>query len=41
MHVLNGLQRLMAQERIGSAVTARILRDGREETIEVVLDELA
>jgi len=35
------LQRLMVYERIGQAVTARLLRDGAELTLTVVLDELA
>jgi len=34
------LQHLMVSERIGRGVTARVLRDGSEKTIEVVLDEL-
>jgi S1-C subfamily serine protease len=35
------LQRLMVQERIGRKVEARILREGTQMTIAVVLDELA
>jgi len=35
------LQRLMVQERIGRAVGARVLRDGAELRLTVVLDELA
>jgi S1-C subfamily serine protease len=35
------LQRLMVHERIGRAVAAIVLRDGRERTVELVLDELA
>jgi len=34
------LQRLMVHERIGREVRAIVLRDGRERTIELVLDEL-
>src|SRR5579862_748333 len=34
------LQRLMVEERIGRAVKARVLRNGRERTVEVVLGEL-
>jgi serine protease Do len=34
------LQRLMVQERIGRAVQARVLRNGRERRVELVLDEL-
>ena len=34
------LQRLMVHERIGRAVPAVVLRDGRQRTIELVLDEL-
>jgi S1-C subfamily serine protease len=34
------VQRLMVDERIGRAVAAIVLRDGRERTIELVLDEL-
>ncbi len=34
------LQRLMAQERIGKRVSAHVLRNGREQTLELVLDEL-
>ncbi len=34
------LQRLMVEERIGRAVKARVLRDGRERVLELVLDEL-
>jgi S1-C subfamily serine protease len=34
------LQRLMVEERIGRSVRARVLRDGRERTLSVVLDEL-
>jgi S1-C subfamily serine protease len=34
------LQRLMVHERIGRRVAARVLRNGRELTIELVLDEL-
>ena len=34
------LQRLMVHERIGRAVRAFVLRDGRERTIELTLDEL-
>ncbi len=34
------LQALMVQERIGRAVKARVLRDGRELTIDLVLGEL-
>src|ERR1700761_3280163 len=35
------VQRLMVHERIGRAVPAIVLRDGRERRIELVLDELA
>jgi S1-C subfamily serine protease len=35
------VQRLMVHERIGRAVRAIVLRDGRERTIELVLDELS
>ena len=35
------LQRLMVQERIGRKVAARVLRDGAQRTVAVVLDELA
>jgi S1-C subfamily serine protease len=35
------LQRLMVHERIGRAVRALVLRDGRQRTIELVLDELS
>ena len=35
------LQRLMVHERIGRSVRARVLREGRELTLDVVLDELA
>lgn len=34
------LQRLMVHERIGRSVRARVLREGRELTLDVVLDEL-
>lgn len=34
------LQRLMVSERIGRAVTATVIRDGRERMRSVVLDEL-
>jgi len=34
------LQRLMVHERIGRAVRALVLRDGRDRTIELTLDEL-
>lgn len=34
------LQRLMAHERIGKRVNARVLRNGREQTVSLVLDEL-
>jgi S1-C subfamily serine protease len=34
------VQRLMVGERIGRAVAAVVLRDGRERTIQLVLDEL-
>jgi serine protease Do len=37
----NALQRLMVQERIGRAVTARVLRDGSELSVSVTLEELA
>ncbi len=37
----NALQRLMVQERIGRAVTARVLRDGAELSVSVTLEELA
>ncbi len=36
----NALQRLMVHERIGRSCTARVLRDGRELTLKLVLDEL-
>jgi S1-C subfamily serine protease len=35
------LQRLMVQERIGRKVVARVLRDGTQREVAVVLDELA
>jgi serine protease Do len=35
------LQRLMVQERIGRKIAARLLRDGTQRTVAVVLDELA
>jgi serine protease Do len=35
------LQRLMVHERIGRTVPAIVLRDGRQRTIELVLDELS
>jgi S1-C subfamily serine protease len=35
------VQRLMVHERIGRAVRAIVLRDGRERTLELVLDELS
>ncbi len=35
------VQRLMVHERIGQAVEAIVLRDGRRRTIELVLDELS
>jgi serine protease Do len=35
------LQRLMVYERIGREVTAVILRDGREQAVPIVLDELS
>jgi S1-C subfamily serine protease len=35
------LQRLMVEERIGRSVPARVLRDGTELTVTLVLDELA
>ncbi len=34
------LQGLMAHERIGKRVRARVLRNGREQTVSLVLDEL-
>jgi S1-C subfamily serine protease len=35
------LQQLMVHERIGRAVAAIVLRDGRQRTLELVLDELS
>jgi S1-C subfamily serine protease len=37
---VDDLQRLMADDAIGRPVTARVLRQGREVTVEVVPDEL-
>jgi S1-C subfamily serine protease len=37
---VDDLQRLMAGDAIGRPVTARLLRQGRELTVEVVPDEL-
>ena len=37
---VDDLQRLMADDAIGRPVTARVLRQGRELTVEVVPDEL-
>jgi S1-C subfamily serine protease len=34
------LQRLMVHERIGREVKARVLRDGVDRTLDLVLDEL-
>jgi S1-C subfamily serine protease len=36
----SALQKLMVQERIGRSVKARVLRDGAERTLHVILDEL-
>jgi S1-C subfamily serine protease len=36
----SALQKLMVRERIGRSVNARVLRDGAERTLTVVLDEL-
>jgi serine protease Do len=38
---MNDLQRVMAESAIGRAVTAKVLREGREIEVEIVPDELA